>query len=172
MDKELKETVKSLAKSIKAMQAEISMLKHELIRSDNGNLPAGSQRSDLVPGILPAAKRRKTSLKETTLSLSLTTKHRTRMMKMANWKASRTVTDCQMRLGLLLRQRLCQSWTTLLGRSMLLSLAYPSLAGWDAQNRIWLYPALCYQELVTWTMQLAIYNSFGSLMLSTFLCTS
>ena len=56
MDKELKETVKSLAKSVKAMQAVISILKCEVIRSDNGNSPASLQRSDLAPGIPLAAK--------------------------------------------------------------------------------------------------------------------
>ena len=60
MDKELKETVKSLAKNVKAMQAMISILKCEVIRGDNGNSPAGLQWSDLAPGIPLAAKRKTT----------------------------------------------------------------------------------------------------------------
>jgi len=57
MDKELKETVKSLAESVKAMQAKMSTLK-----SENSNSLASSQRSDLVPGIPPVVKRRETTL--------------------------------------------------------------------------------------------------------------
>ena len=61
MDKELKETVKSLAESVKAMQAKMTMLRSEVIRSDNNNSLAGSQRSNLISGISPAAKKRKTT---------------------------------------------------------------------------------------------------------------
>ena len=60
MEEELKETVKSLAESAKAMQAEMSTLKSEVTRSDNSNSLTGSHHSNLVSGILPAAKRRKT----------------------------------------------------------------------------------------------------------------
>ena len=61
MDKDLKEIVKSLAECVKAMQAEMTMLRSEVIRSDNNNSLAGSQRSNLVSGIFPAAKKRKTT---------------------------------------------------------------------------------------------------------------
>ena len=60
MDKELKETVKSLAEGVKAMQAKMTMLRSEVIRSDNNKSLAGSQRSNLVSGISPVAKKRKT----------------------------------------------------------------------------------------------------------------
>jgi len=60
MDEELKDTAKSLAESVQAMQAKISTLRSEVTRSSNSL--AGSQRSDLISGIPPAAKRRKTTL--------------------------------------------------------------------------------------------------------------
>ena len=109
MDKELKETVKSLVKSDKAMQAEISMVKCELIRSDYGNSPAGSQRSDLVPSILPAAKRRKTKSEGDDFEPITDDKAEEEDDKNGKLESQQNLYNCQTRLGLLLRQHLCQS---------------------------------------------------------------
>jgi len=57
MDEELKDTVKSLAESLQAMQVKILTLRSKVTRSDNSNLLASSQWSDLVSCIPPAVKR-------------------------------------------------------------------------------------------------------------------
>jgi len=59
MDEELKETVKSLAKNVKAKQAEISMLKCTVTKSDN-SLACQFATKQPRTSHCPAAKRRKT----------------------------------------------------------------------------------------------------------------
>ena len=57
MGEELKKTIKNLSNSVKAMQADLLMLKRdrEVTRSDK-NSQAGLQSSDVVPGNGPAKK--------------------------------------------------------------------------------------------------------------------
>jgi len=59
MDEELKETVKSLAKSIK-----LTLKNAVTRRSDNSNSLTGSQHSDLIFGIHPAAAKRRKTMSE------------------------------------------------------------------------------------------------------------
>ena len=128
MDEELKETVKSLAESAKAMQAKMSTLKSEVTRSDNSNTLAGSHHSDLVSGIPPAAKRRKTISEGDDIKPITDDEAEDEEDENGEPETSRVYTNCQRRPGLSLRRRLCRSWTTLPGSPMLPSLAYQSLA--------------------------------------------
>jgi len=59
MEEELKETAKSLAESVKTVQAEMLTHINEVTRSDNSNLFTSLQLSNFISGIHPAATKRR-----------------------------------------------------------------------------------------------------------------